>query len=101
MRLRGLATLMGVTILGITAFQVYWLKQNYEREKKNLSIKTEIGFRETINHLQGIQLKFDKIFLDSIGKGKGNVRVFVDRSGHDFQKIRRRDNNTEIISTIN
>lgn len=96
-RLRGLVILMGVTILGITAFQIYWLKQNYDREKKSLLIKTDITFRETINHLQGIQLKIDKIFPDSITKG--NVRVFVDDGEHSLP-VRRRDN-AEIISTIN
>lgn len=98
MRLRGLATLMGVTILGIIAFQLYWLKQNYDREKKNLAIKTEISFRETIRDLQGIKLKLDKIFPDSLGKG--NVRIFVDRGDHGLQKVRR-DNRAEIVSTIN
>ena len=57
MRLRGLATLMGVTILGIIAFQLYWLKQNYDREKKNLDVKTDITFRETIRRLQAVEIK--------------------------------------------
>ena len=44
--------LMLVSILGIAAFQVYWLKQNYEREGKTLAIKTEMLFRETVMKLQ-------------------------------------------------
>src|ERR1043165_4870329 len=98
MRLRGLATLMGVTILGITAFQIYWLKQNYDREKKNLSIKTEITFRETVRNLQGLKFKLNKIFPDS--SGRGNVRIFVDGRGHGMPKVRR-DGKAEIVETIN
>ena len=96
--LRGLATLMGITILGITGFQAYWLKQNYDREKKNLSTKTEITFRETIRKLQVAKLKLEKIFPDSAGNGK--VRIFVDEGDHGPMKIRLGPKE-EIISTIN
>src|ERR1041385_7364216 len=97
-RLRSLGILMGVTMLGITTFQIYWLKQNYDREKKNLLIKTEITFRETVRNLQGLKFKLNKIFPDS--SGRGNVRIFVDGRGHGIPKVRR-DGKAEIVETIN
>jgi hypothetical protein len=33
--IKWLPVLMGVTILGIAAFQIYWLKNTYDREKRN------------------------------------------------------------------
>ena len=98
MRLRGLATLMGVTILGITAFQLYWLKQNYDREKRNLAVKTDITFRESIRRLQAVKLKLGNIFPDSMGNGK--VKVFVDAGDHGPMKVRVGPKE-EIVSTIN
>lgn len=43
---------MGITILGITAFQVVWLYQTYEREKRTLERNSNITFRETVHSLQ-------------------------------------------------
>jgi two-component system phosphate regulon sensor histidine kinase PhoR len=97
-RLRGLATLMIITILGITAFQLYWLKQNYDREKKNLAIKSDITFRETIRQLQGKKLKWESLLPDSLKDGK--VRVFVNTEDHGPMKIPMGPK-AEIVSTIN
>jgi two-component system, OmpR family, phosphate regulon sensor histidine kinase PhoR len=76
-RLRWLAILMGITILGITGFQGYWLHDNYEREKQNLEIKTNVDFRQTIVQLQAAKLKLEKMSWqgDSLSgpSGKGNV----------------------------
>ena len=52
MRLRLLQILMTITILGIIAFQGYWLRENYKREEKTLSFKTDVAFRETVRQLQ-------------------------------------------------
>ena len=55
-KLRWLAMLMGITILGITGFQFYWLQQNYAHEEKTLAIKTEMGFRTAIQKLQASKM---------------------------------------------
>lgn len=65
-RLHWLAILMTVTILGIAGFQFFWLKQNYEREKKNLNFKTETSFNSTVRNLQVKKLKLDNVFSDSL-----------------------------------
>ena len=58
--------LMTLTILGITGFQLYWLKQAYEREERTLEIRTNMTFRETVHTLQAQKIKLDKIEPDSI-----------------------------------
>jgi two-component system phosphate regulon sensor histidine kinase PhoR len=54
---------MVFAILAITGFQGYWLKNNYDREKQNLDIKTNAAFRQTILKLQSSKLKFDRLIL--------------------------------------
>jgi two-component system, OmpR family, phosphate regulon sensor histidine kinase PhoR len=73
---RWLAILMGVTILGITGFQGYWLKDNYNREKQNLEIKTNVDFRQAILKLQASKLKLEQVSLqiDSLARPtNGNI----------------------------
>ncbi|HEX7845784.1 MAG TPA: HAMP domain-containing sensor histidine kinase [Chitinophagaceae bacterium] len=63
MKKRGSAILMIVAILGITGFQGYWLKNNYDREKQSLDLKTNAAFRETILKLQATKLKLERLSL--------------------------------------
>ena len=94
--IRWLAILMGIAILGITGFQLYWLTQNYAREKKTLTIKAEVTFRETILHLQVAKLKLDGLNGDTLDKDK--VKVFVS----DGEQVNvRYSPKEEIVSTIN
>lgn len=90
--------LMLVSILGIAAFQGYWLKQNYEREEKTLAIKTEMLFRETVMKLQVSKLKLDGVLMDSTGTGKGEMRIFI---GDDKKMPVRFGPGEEVVSTIN
>jgi len=96
-KLKWLAILMGVAIAASTGFQIYWLTQNYKREKKSLAIKTNMAFRETIMKLQVAKLKLDGInWNDSVGK---DVKIFVN-DGDTRVKVRRNPK-TEIVSTFN
>jgi two-component system phosphate regulon sensor histidine kinase PhoR len=52
---------MVLAIMAITGFQGYWLKNNYDREKQNLDIKTNAAFRQTILKLQSSKLKLDRL----------------------------------------
>jgi two-component system phosphate regulon sensor histidine kinase PhoR len=52
---------MLLTILVIAGFQVYWLRDNYNREKQTLEIKTNAAFRQTILRLQASKLKLEGI----------------------------------------
>jgi two-component system phosphate regulon sensor histidine kinase PhoR len=97
-RLRWLAILMGVTILGITGFQLYWLKENYDREEKTLAIKSEVTFRETVQHLQVAKLNLEGLPIDTINTGR--VKIFMDRR-NDAKFDIRFPQKEEIITTIN
>lgn len=60
---------MGIVILVITGFQVYWLKDNYTRERKAVEIRTDALFNETVRQVQDSLLR-QKIFIvlkDSAG----------------------------------
>jgi len=61
-RLRWLAGLMGIVIIIITGFQVYWLKDNYQREKKAVEVRTDALFHETVRQVQDSLLQ-QKIFI--------------------------------------
>lgn len=99
-RLRWLALLMGVAILGITGFQLYWLKQNYAREKKTLTIKAEVAFRETILQLQVAKLKLDGMVWNGQDSSKGKMKIVMhDKNGEQVNvRFTPKD---EIVSTIN
>ncbi|MEP6699903.1 MAG: HAMP domain-containing sensor histidine kinase [Bacteroidota bacterium] len=91
--------LMVISILGITAFLVYWLKQTYAREEKTLAIKTEAAFRETIQQLQVVKLKLGELSGDTAGTGK--VKIIMNDAGGDEQVRVHIGSKSEIISTIN
>src|SRR5215203_6876392 len=62
---RWLPVIMAITIIGITAFQVYWLNNSYEREKRTLEIRSNMMFRETVYKLQASKLKLDSLVFDT------------------------------------
>jgi two-component system phosphate regulon sensor histidine kinase PhoR len=51
-KLRWLATLIGIAIVIIVGFQVYWLRDNYKREQNSLDVRTGILFKEVLRHAQ-------------------------------------------------
>ena len=67
---------MGITILAIAGFQVYWIDKSYEREQRTLDMRTNMMFRETIRNLQSAKLKLDKL---SFSPDSNNARVFIQR----------------------
>ena len=102
-KLRWLAILMGVTILGITGFQGYWLNNNYEREKQNLEIKTNSAFHQTILRLQSTKLNIDSLIfrfdsLRDVATAKLTVKAGPKSKMNDSNHPRL---NPEPISMIN
>lgn len=97
-KLRWLAILMGITILGITGFQFYWLNNNYDREKQSLELQTNALFRQTILKLQAAKMKLETVVVESghglpaplspsrvvirQGKGKKDSLVDMRRAAH-------------------
>jgi hypothetical protein len=78
---------MAVPILIIAGFQVFWLRENYIKEKKNLEFRSSVVFKETVRKLQAKKLNLDKVFNDSAGK----IRVEVMNGGRcpDFRVTRK------------
>jgi two-component system, OmpR family, phosphate regulon sensor histidine kinase PhoR len=92
--------LMVITILAITGFQVYWLKNNYDREKRTMQIKANVNFQETVRHLQAAKLKLkDPSFVDSFHKDK--TKVFIDGDIRESDMKVKLMPRQEIITTVN
>ena len=80
---RWLPVIMAITIIGITAFQVYWLNNTYEREKRTLEIRSNMIFRETVYKLQASKLKLDSLVFDT-----ATDKRFADEELTDKRTIR-------------
>ena len=59
---------MLVAIAVITGFQVFWLRENYFKEKRNLEFRSSVVFKETVRRLQSKRLNLDQVYSDSNGK---------------------------------
>src|SRR5580765_1987458 len=89
--------LMAIPILIIAGFQVFWLRENYIKEKKNLEFRSNVVFKETVRKLQAKKLNLDKVFNDSTSKIK--FEVMNDQPGfpgHPEDEITNAINNVTI-----
>lgn len=68
---------MVLSIVVLTGFLFYWLKNNYDKEKRNLQIKTNIAFQETVHHLQAVKLNIPDPF-ENDSSHKARIKVMVD-----------------------
>ena len=99
-RLHGLSILMILTILGITAFQLYWLKETYDREEKTLAIKTDVSFREVVRKLQAKKLNIESLEAHMRGLNPGAGRIFITNRKNDSFNVKVRGKE-DIVSTLN
>lgn len=97
-RRRWLGLLMIIAIVGITGFQVYWLRQNYAREKGSMRIRSEMLFRETILQLQVTKLRLD--VQPPTDTTTGKVKIIMHDDKGEQVKIGYRKGE-EMISTVN
>jgi two-component system, OmpR family, phosphate regulon sensor histidine kinase PhoR len=77
--------LMVVTLLVITGFQVYWLRDNYHREKRALEIKMNVVFQETVRDLQ-----VEKLQLSANGQAdtpRQKLQVVVANNSSTEKKV--------------
>jgi two-component system, OmpR family, phosphate regulon sensor histidine kinase PhoR len=72
-----------VPILLVAGFQVYWLKNNYDREKKNLEVRTGIAFQETVRQLQAVKLKLKNLPGGDPPPGHFKISVNEDNISED------------------
>ena len=71
---------MVLSILLVAGFQAYWLKNNYDREKRSLQIKTSIDFQETVRRLQAIKLNMVDL-PDSVHNKPMHIMIDENRVG--------------------
>lgn len=94
--------LMLLSLLVVAGFQVYWLKNNYVREKRNLQIKTDIAFRETVLNLQASKLNLGEM-PDSVYHR--HFKILIDNAGlrerEETRIIRKNDPGDEVVTMIN
>jgi two-component system phosphate regulon sensor histidine kinase PhoR len=81
--IKWLPVLMAITILGIAIFQLYWLKNTYQREKRTLEIRSNYTFRDVIHSLQASKINFDKWNGDSI---TSKAVLELNKSGYKVKK---------------
>lgn len=92
---------MVITLLVITGFQAYWLRDNYGREKKALEVRMNVLFQESVRALQLENLK-----LDSNDKAdtaiKKPLRVVLSDNIKTDKRIKiKAVNNHEVIQMAN
>src|SRR4029078_10710646 len=97
-RLRWLTVLMSITLIIIIGFQAYWLKDNYDREKRSMQIKTGVAFQETIQQLQIKKLKLPEMFMRSAMPGDKR-RIFVEEKQVDTKPSTTLTSRNEIVTT--
>jgi len=85
--------LMIATILIIVGFQVYWIKNNYDREQKMLTSKAGIVFHTSVFELQAKKLHLPRITKDDsshadiklvISDGANEDPVFMKKTKDQF-----------------
>jgi two-component system phosphate regulon sensor histidine kinase PhoR len=101
--------LMLLAIIAVATFQVYWLTKNFREEKHELTFRTNVLFREAVQHIRIEKLKLDTNFntnvhfrtarygavgmidaihrkvTDSLPRDK-KVRLFVTRKDIDYDR---------------
>lgn len=71
--IKWLPVLMGLTILIIAGFQVYWLQKTFEREKRTLEMRSNFLFRESVLSLQASKLKIDRFIADTTTRAEFRI----------------------------
>lgn len=73
--------LMVIAILSVTAFQLYWLAENYGREKNALRLRSEALFRESVMQLQVNKLSSHAASQKGKDSSHHNIRIMVNSAG--------------------
>src|SRR5579871_4198886 len=97
--------LMVISILVVTGFQIYWLKNNYDREKKNLEVTAGVDFQETIRNIQASKLKLN-IVQDDSSFNHTNHEVKIVMKAPDFEIVpdsaeKNKINAQQIVTIVN
>ncbi|MEP6617070.1 MAG: histidine kinase dimerization/phospho-acceptor domain-containing protein, partial [Ginsengibacter sp.] len=91
--------LMLISLLAIIGFQVYWLADNYDREKRSMQIKTNVVFQEIVRQLQTANLKFPGNMTFTPGMEKR--KILINEDVHSVFDDNRRHPGREVITMVN
>ncbi len=91
--------MMVMAILGIAGFQLFWLAGTYRQEKKSLTVKTNLAFRNVIQDLQASKIKLDSNPVCDTAR-KMKVKMLVNDTLHEDISVSM-NNRKGIVSTIN
>jgi two-component system phosphate regulon sensor histidine kinase PhoR len=89
---------MCITLLIIIGFQVYWLNDNYNKERRTMQIKTGAAFQQTILHLQTGKLKLNDPFLSDSGP---KAKKIINEDANEAQAGNGGKPRREIIMMVN
>ncbi|HJS56124.1 MAG TPA: hypothetical protein VJ765_16345, partial [Chitinophagaceae bacterium] len=92
---------MIVTIAAITGFQVFWLRENYFKEKANLEFRSNVLFKETVRKLQAKKLNLDLVTDDSTANVRMKVMSSEDPDGFPRHPEQLTDVLNEVAITLN
>jgi two-component system phosphate regulon sensor histidine kinase PhoR len=88
-----LPILLLVTILAITGFQLFWLMENYQRERSILRDNVHGIFQQAVYGLQASQLKKRFNITDTV--------LTTDISGNKRNIVRHFNNGDEVVGMVN
>jgi two-component system phosphate regulon sensor histidine kinase PhoR len=92
--------LMLLAIIAVAAFQVYWLVRNFRDERRELTFRTNVLFREAIQRVQAEKLKLDSnVHFRTAPYGAVKMMNAIGRRA--FDTMRRKAMNTRVLITDN
>lgn len=90
--------LMGLTLLVISGFQIFWLMEMYKREKENLVTRSNIEFRNAIFRQQAITLKAR---FDKLGKRDSTFNITIRQNLDSSLPFEKAENVVGLANVIN
>lgn len=93
-----LPMLMGLTLLVISGFQIFWLAQMYKREKENLLTRSNIEFRDAIFRQQAITLKAK---FDKRGRKDSSINITIRQNLDSNLPFEKAENVVGLANVIN
>ncbi len=91
--------LMIVSVIAITGFQLYWLRNNYHDAQRNLNIQTNVAFQETVRdqHIKTLGLNYS---VSGHPNHPGDKILFFDKHITP-DNVLSEPRDEEIVTTVN
>ena len=98
-KLRWQIFLMSLVTVVLAGFQVYWLRDNYQREQKAIEVRTDALFHETVRQVQDslLEQKWNMIILN---RDSTAVLGIKDKAFNRLAKTRLASHPARILSRL-